>query len=79
VLDRVAPHRDHEHAHPRLLVLREPFDYTVVEHRLVEGHRKLFLCLKADGGLELLFVLDRRQLHHPEHDALARDAKSHPV
>ena len=31
----------------------------MVEHRLLQRHRKLLLRLKADGGVELLGVLDR--------------------
>ena len=43
----------------------------MVEHRLLQRHRKLLLRLKADGGVELLSVLDQRQLEHAQGHALA--------
>ena len=46
---------------------------SVIEHRLVERHRDLVLRLEADRGLDLLRVLDQRQLHGPDDHALVGD------
>ena len=54
-------------------------DDLVLEHRLVERHRHLLLGLEADRRLHLLGVLDRRQAHHPDDEALVADPDPHPL
>ena len=54
-------------------------DDLVLEHRLVERHRHLLLGLEADRRLHLLRVLDRRQAHGADDDALVADPEPHPL
>ena len=56
-----------------VLALGVPDDLPV-ENRLLERHRDVILSLKADRGLELVAILDRRQPHAADGDPLVRDA-----
>ena len=51
----------------------------MLEHRLVERHRDLLLGLEANGGLQLLRVLDRGQAQRADDDALVADPEPHPL
>ena len=75
VLDGVAAGAHDDDAHPAAFAVVDTLEHVVVEHRLLERHRKLLLRLEADRGLELLLVVDRRQLEHAERDLLAGDAE----
>ena len=59
------------------LLGRDAADDLVLEHRLVERHRHLLLGLEANRGLHLLGVLDRRQPHRPDDEALVADPEPH--
>ena len=48
-----------------------------VEHRVAERHRHLILRLEAHGRLDLLAVVDRRQVERAQHRALVGDAEAH--
>ena len=52
-------------------------DHLVLEHRLVERHRDLLLGLEANRGIHLLRVLDDRQAHGADDDALVADPEPH--
>jgi hypothetical protein len=48
----------------------------MVEHGLLEGHRDLVLRAEPDRGVDLLLVLDQRQLHGPHDDPLVGDPEA---
>ena len=75
MLDGVAAGAHDDDAHPAAFAVVDTLEHVVVQHRLLERHRKLLLGLEADRGLELLLVVDRRQLEHAESDLLAGDAE----
>ena len=79
MLDRVATGAHDDDAHLAALAVVDALQHAVVEHRLLERHRKLLLRLEADGGLELLRVVDHRQLEHTQRDLLAGDAEADPL
>src|SRR6185503_4610115 len=75
VLHGVAAGAHDDDAHPPALAVVDAVEHVVVEHRLLERHRELLLRLEADGGLELLLVVDRGQLEDAERDLLAGNAE----
>ena len=75
MLDGVATGAHDDDAHPPTFAVVHTLEHVVVQHRLLERHRKLLLRLEANRGLELLLVVDRRQLEHAERDLLAGDAE----
>ena len=76
VLHGVAAGADDDDAHLAALAVVDALQHAVVEHRLLERHRKLLLRLEAHRGLELLLVVDDRQLEHAQRDLLAGDAEA---
>ena len=60
----------------RAVLGRSAADDLVLEHRLVDRHRNLLLCLEPHRRVHLLRVLDRRQPKGPHHDALVADAEA---
>ena len=75
MLDGVATRAHDDDAHPAALAVVDTLEHVVVEHRLLERHRKLLLRLEANRRLELLVVVDRRQLQDTQRDLLAGDAE----
>ena len=76
LLDGLTANGDDQHADVRPSVPGETLQHAMVEHRLVERHRKLFLRLEADRGIELVLVVDRRELDHPHDDSLVRHSQA---
>ena len=76
VLDGVAAGAHDDDAHRAALAVVDALQHAVVQHRLLERHRQLLLGLEADRCLELLLVVDRRQLEHAQRDLLAGDAEA---
>ena len=56
VLHAVAARCDHQDAHAATLLVVDPLQQPVVQHRLLDRHRKLLLRLEADRRVELLLV-----------------------
>ena len=76
--DHVPASRDRDDVDLALAVLvRGVADDLPVEDGLVERHRNVVLGLEADGGLELVAVVDRGQAHRADGDALVGDADPH--
>ena len=73
-LDHVAAGRDEQHALARAVGRLDDVERLEVEDRLVERHRDLVLRVEAHGGVELLAVVDRRQLDDADDDLLVGDA-----
>ena len=75
MLHGVAAGTHDDDAHLAALAVVDALQDAVVEHRLLERHRKLLLGLEPHGRLELLLAVDDRQLQHPQRDLLAGDAE----
>ena len=76
--DHVPAGRNRDDVDLALAVLvRGVADDLPVEDRLVERHRNVVLGLEADGGLELVPVVDGRKSHRTNGDALVRNADPH--
>ena len=73
-LDHLAARRDEQHALPAPGGVVEDGERLVVEHRVLERHRKLVLRLEAHGGGELLGVLEVGQVDDAHDDLLVGEA-----
>ena len=75
-VDQLAAGGDDDHAHARAAdALHQP-ERDVVEDRLVHRHRDVIGSLGAHGGVELLRVLERREVERAHDDALVRHAQA---
>ena len=73
--DHVPARRDGDDVDLALAVLvRRVADDLPVEDRLVERHRDVVLSLEADGGLELVAVVDCGKAHRADRHPLVCDA-----
>ena len=59
-LDHLAASGDEQHALAAAGLVGDDVERLVVEHRVLQRHRKLVLRVEADGGLDLLGVLEIR-------------------
>ena len=73
-LDHLAACRDEQHALATARGVVDDGERLVVEHRVLERHRKLVLRLEAHGGLELLGVLEVGQVDDAHDDLLVGEA-----
>ena len=75
-LDDVAAGGDEHDARARPLLRVDDAERMVLEHRLLERHRNVVLCMEADRRRDLLGVGERRQVDRPRQDPLAGDAQA---
>jgi hypothetical protein len=78
-LDHLAACGDQQHAKAPPGLVLDDVELMVIEHRVLERHRKLVLRVEAHRGVDLLAVLEEREVDDADDDLLVGQADANAL